>query len=215
MSDLSRISSTVVIQGLLDQMRSGDQDASRNLLNATMERLRSLAKKILADRPGVQRWEGIDDVLQNSAVRLWKALEKNHPATPKDYFRLAAAVIRRELIDLTRHYFGPRGLAANHAKSWGHESDRVASPVDLKSDNTHDPVKLKSWTEFHEYIEGLPDEERLLFDLLWYQSLTLSEAAEVMNSSERTVRRKWRSARLKLFNDLQDDGEAVNLNMPS
>ncbi len=42
-----------------------------------------------------------------------------------DYFRLAAATIRRELIDLSRRHFGPHGIGANHAKSWmqGHFVD--------------------------------------------------------------------------------------------
>ena len=172
-----------------------------------MERLRVLSRKILADIPGVERWEEIDDLVQNSSLRLWKALEKHHPPTPLDYFRLAAAVIRRELIDLSRRYFGPHGLATNQAKSWQQGSSAAASPVDLESNSTYDPVNLSNWTEFHEYVEKLPDEERTLFDLLWYQGLTLDEAAESVGSSERTVRRRWRLARVNLYRDLLATGE--------
>ena len=205
MPEHPQTSSTVVVQRLLDLLQAGDSEASRQLLEVTMERLRILSRKILADVPSVERWEEIDDLLQNSSLRLWKALEKHHPPTPLDYFRLAAAVIRRELIDLSRRYFGPQGMGANQAKSWQADSRSAASPIDHIDDSTYDPVKLSNWTEFHEYVENLPEAERTLFDLLWYQAMTLDEAAASIGSSERTVRRHWRLARVKLFQNLLAD----------
>lgn len=208
MAEQPQTTSTVVVQRLLDLLKAGDAEASRQLLDVTMERLRTLSRKILADIPGVERWEEIDDLVQNSSLRLWKALEKHHPPTPLDYFRLAAAVIRRELIDLSRRYFGPHGLAANQAKSWRQDSQSAATPIDLADNSTYDPVNLSNWTEFHEYVENLPDDERTLFDLLWYQGLTLDEAAESIGSSERTVRRHWQLARVNLYRTLIADGES-------
>lgn len=209
MAEIPQTSSTVIVQRLLDLLKSGDADASRQLLDVTMERLRILSAKILADIPGVARWEEIDDLVQNSSLRLWRALEKHHPPTPLDYFRLAAATIRRELIDLSRHYFGPQGIGANHAKSWlNSSSSNVAhEPV---GNSTFDPIKLSSWTEFHEYVEKLPEEERILFDLLWYEGLTLQEAADSIGMSERTVRRRWQLARVNLYRQLMDDGQREN-----
>lgn len=198
--------STVVVQRLLDRLQAGDEDASRQLLEVTLERLRILSRKILADIPAVERWEDIDDLVQNSSLRLWKALEKHHPPSPLDYFRLAAAVIRRELIDLSRRYFGPHGLATHQARSWQHGSQSADAPVEA-SNSTYDPVNLSNWTEFHEYVEKLPEEERTLFDLLWYQGMTLDEAAESIGTSERTVRRRWRVARVELYRDLLAAGE--------
>lgn len=207
MAEQPQTSSTVVVQRLLDLLKAGDSEASRRLLDVTMERLRVLARKIWADIPGVERWEEIDDLVQNSSLRLWKALEKHHPPTPLDYFRLAAAVIRRELIDLSRRYFGPQGLGANHARSWAQGNQSGAAMVDLMGNSTHDPVKLSDWTEFHEYVDVLPEDERTLFDLLWYQGMTLDEAAESIGSSERTVRRRWQLARVTLYRQLLADGE--------
>lgn len=206
MVELPQTSSTVAVQRLLDLLKAGDQHASSRLLEVTMERLRTLSRKILADIPSVARWEEIDDLVQNSSLRLWQALEKHHPPTPLDYFRLAAATIRRELIDLSRHYFGPQGIGANHPKSWlrEHGSRVLVEPV---GNSTFDPVKLGSWTEFHEYVDALPDEERTLFDLLWYEGLTLQEAADSMGTSERTLRRRWQLARVNLYRRLLDEGE--------
>lgn len=207
MAEQPLTSSTVVVQRLLDSLKAGDTEASRHLLDATMERLRLLSRKIWADIPGVERWEEVDDLVQNSSLRLWKALETHHPPTPLDYFRLAAAVIRRELIDLSRRHFGPQGLGANHAKSWARGIQSGAALVELMGNSTHDPVKLSNWTEFHEYVDVLPEDERTLFDLLWYQGLTLDEAAESIGSSERTVRRRWQLARVNLYRILFPDGE--------
>jgi RNA polymerase sigma-70 factor (ECF subfamily) len=193
---------------LLDQLKSGHPQASQQLIAVTLERLRLLAQKILADHPNLKRWEEIDDVVQNSSLRLWRALEKHHPPTPLDYFRLAAAVIRRELIDLSRRYFGPLGWGANQARSWPVDGSQNLSPIDRMSDSTYDPVKLGCWSEFHEQIENMPAEEQMLFDLLWYQGLTLDEAAEASGLSERTLRRRWRAARIQLHRALQSDDPA-------
>ncbi len=114
--------------------------------------------------------------------------------------------MRRELIDLSRHYFGPHGLAANQVAGANMVSDTTAaSPLDLLGDETAEPAKLSRWTEFHEYVESLPEEQRILFDLLWYQGLTLEEAARMTSMSERTMRRHWKSARIQLHEQLLDD----------
>ncbi len=139
-------------------------------------------------------------------IRLWKALDKHHPATPLDFYRLASMLIRRELIDMSRHHFGPEGIGANHALTGTKIASAGVSPVDLASDDTSDPGKLGDWTEFHEYVESLDDDQRILFDLLWYQGMTLAEAAELMGSSERTIRRRWKASRIALFRLLMEPG---------
>ncbi|MBL8798147.1 MAG: helix-turn-helix domain-containing protein, partial [Planctomycetia bacterium] len=40
------------------------------------------------------------------------------------------------------------------------------------------------------------------FDLLFYQGLSQAEAAALLNVSERTVKRRWQSARLQLHDAL-------------
>jgi RNA polymerase sigma factor (sigma-70 family) len=52
-------------------------------------------------------------------------------------------------------------------------------------------------------VERLPDEEREIFDLLWYQGLSQAEAAALLHVSERTIKRRWQAARLKLHEALQ------------
>jgi DNA-directed RNA polymerase specialized sigma24 family protein len=45
-------------------------------------------------------------------------------------------------------------------------------------------------------------EEREAFDLLFYQGLTQAEAATVLEVSERTIKRRWQAARLRLVQTL-------------
>ncbi len=197
--------STLIVQGLLDQLGAGNHEASKQLLEASMGRLRRLSERILAGIPGVSRWEEADDLLQNGSIRLWKALEKHHPPTPLDYYRLAAAVIRRELIDLSRHYFGPEGMGRNLARSWLQDGEEAVALAEASPDETYDPQRLGRWTEFHEYVDKLPDEERSLFDLIWYQGLTIGEAAGLLGLAERTARRRWKTARINLYRILLDE----------
>jgi RNA polymerase sigma-70 factor (ECF subfamily) len=48
-------------------------------------------------------------------------------------------------------------------------------------------------------VEHLPEQERQLVELLWYQGLEQQEVAKVLDVCERTVRRRWRSAKLRLY----------------
>jgi RNA polymerase sigma-70 factor (ECF subfamily) len=81
------------------------------------------------------------------------------------------------------------GLATNHDTNPG----ELPTP-----DPTNDPVKLADWTEFHQQVEQLPEELRQVFDLFWYGGLNTSEVAEQLRVSVRTVKRRWRDARLLL-----------------
>ena len=53
-------------------------------------------------------------------------------------------------------------------------------------------------------IEGLPDDEREVFDLIGIQGLTHGETAAVVGVSEKTVQRRLNRARLLLAERLAD-----------
>jgi RNA polymerase sigma-70 factor (ECF subfamily) len=162
---------------------------------------------MLKGYPNVRRWEQTDDVLQNATLRLHRTLQQLPVGTARDFFRLAALHIRRELLDLARHYYGPQGQGAHHA-TWGPDSSATSGddsgPL-ARADLSQEPSRLAAWGEFHEQIGTLPDEEREAFDLLWYQGLSQAEAAELLGVSERTVKRRWQAARLKLHEALRGE----------
>src|SRR5207247_1933012 len=94
------------LQRCLERMQQGDRTAARELLNHSCERLTRLAHLMLQNYPRLQRWEETGDVAQNAVVRLCRALETVTPPSLRDYYRLAALQIRRELLDLVRHHYG-------------------------------------------------------------------------------------------------------------
>jgi RNA polymerase sigma factor (sigma-70 family) len=192
------------IQGCIDRMRSGDASARDELLARAADRLTRLTRKMLRDFPGVHRWEQTDDVLQNAALRLCRALREVQPPTVADFFRLAAAQIRRELLDLARRYSGAQGLGAHHASIAGGGKGSADQPTagPNPADSTYDPDRLAAWSEFHCQVESLPVEEREAFDVLFYQGLSQAEAAAVLDVSERTIKRRWQAARLRLVQTL-------------
>lgn len=199
-------SQTVQIQACLDRLRAGDEAARAELLNLACERLRNLARSMLKGYPNVHRWEQTDDVLQNAVIRLHRTLGQMPVETSRDFFRLAALNIRRELLDLAKHYYGPLGQGKHHLTnaddpSASGDAAGRGDPADL----SHEPGRLAVWGEFHKQIEALPDEEREVFDLLWYQGLSQAEAAEILNVSERTIKRRWQAARLQLHDALKGE----------
>jgi RNA polymerase sigma-70 factor (ECF subfamily) len=193
---------SVQIQRWIDRLRAGDESAREGLLNCACERLTRLTRKMLHGYPRVRRWEQTDDVLQNALLRLYRSLEDVKPANAADFFRLAALNIRRELLDLAKHYYGPRGLGANYGSVAGGEGSQERAGADPAASSGDDPGRLAAWTEFHAQVERLPEEEREVFDLLWYQELPQAEAAALLNVSVRTIKRRWASARLKLHEAL-------------
>jgi RNA polymerase sigma-70 factor (ECF subfamily) len=175
---------------------TGDEVAVEALLRHSGDRLTSLTRRMLGDFPRVKRWADTDDVLQNALVRLLKALRDVKPETPRDFLALAATQIRRELIDLARHYYGPEGIGANHDSVAADDAHRAAR-LD-RADRRDEPATLAQWRELHQQIEALPEEEREVVGLLFYQGLSQAEAAELLNVSVRTVQRRWHVSLCKL-----------------
>jgi RNA polymerase sigma-70 factor (ECF subfamily) len=126
-------------------------------------------------------------------------LKDTTPQSVKHFLNLAALHIRRELIDLARHHNGPQGHGSHHDTG----KDQIESPILAAPQTTLNPSKLAQWSEFHEKVEALPSEEREIFNLLWYHDLPQSEAATLLNLSERTLQRRWQSARLKIFDAMK------------
>ena len=90
---------------------------------------------------------------------------------------------------------GSEGLNANH-KSIG---SRIYHSSFGGTDDTHEPIHLAAWAEFHVAVNALPDDERATFDLLWYQGLSQPRAAALLDLSERTIRRRWRTGRARVL----------------
>jgi RNA polymerase sigma-70 factor (ECF subfamily) len=189
------------LQHWLDRMHAGDEQARNQLFAHAGERLRQLTRRMLRRFPTLRRWEQTDDVLQNATLRLYRALADLRPESARHFYNLAAVQVRRELLDLARHHFGPQGQAAHHHTEGGEDSVLQQEP-----DDSEEPQTLEAWARFHEAVEALPEEEREVFNLLWYEGLDQPGAAAVLGVGLRTVKRRWQKARLLLFEALHGQG---------
>ena len=189
---------TAVIQRYLDAL-PGDGDAEpavRALLERAVGRLRLLCASLLyrsyprLTRPPVNL--ETDELLGGVVAALLTALRATRPPTVRQFFGLACRHMRWQLNDLARR-LDERPAAAALPESGG-----AAPPESTGSGLTPDGRRMLA------AIEGLPEDEREVFDLIRIQGLTRAEAAGVVGASEKTVQRRLNRARLLLAERLAD-----------
>ena len=185
---------TTQLQQLLDRVRNGDGAGRTALLELAYERLRLLARKMFhQDFPRLGNLHETDSILHEAVLRLFRALQEVQPVTVHDFLTFSAAQMRRVLLDMARRQ-GRRDRNIELSDSSG---SQMAARQDL-ADTSSDPSQLAQWSEFHQKVRELPDEQRKVVDLYWYQGLTQAETARVLGVHEKAVSRSWLSARLKL-----------------
>jgi RNA polymerase sigma-70 factor (ECF subfamily) len=172
----------------IQRLRQGDREARDALLACAGDRLLRLTRKMLR--------LSSDDAM----LRLYRSLDQIELEDARHFFHVAALQIRRELIDLARRYQGAYGMGRNLRLQPAKEETEAAR-LD-PAEQTYDPADLATWVEFHQRVEQLPEDDRDVFQLLWYGGLTPEEVAEALHVSARTVRRRWQSARLALHDVL-------------
>src|SRR5438045_3885869 len=87
----------------IERVRKNDDTARSELIGLTYDRLRRLTPTIL--HQDFQRLAGQHDltsIVDQGVLKLLDALKSVQPPTVADYFRFAAALIRRVLLDLAR-----------------------------------------------------------------------------------------------------------------
>jgi len=72
-----------------------------------------------------------------------------------------------------------------------------------------EPESLQEWVHFHSLVGKLPQEEREVFDAVYYGGATQQEVAGMLGVSDRTVKRRWRSAKILLGQALQGEWPAI------
>lgn len=191
------------IDACLSKLRAGEPGADELLIAHSCERLRRLARKQLSGFPLVKRWEDTDDVLQAALLRLHRSIQDVQPDSVKAYFGLAAIQIRRQLLDLARKHGGPQGIGNKHATNAADPDGDRGERYDVGG-RGEGPETLSRWTSFHETINDLPEAQRECFDLLFYHEMNQADAAELLGVDVRTVKRRWRDAKLALQEQLGD-----------
>jgi RNA polymerase sigma factor (sigma-70 family) len=176
----------------LERLAAGDLTARERIVELLADRLRILTRRMLARFPNVRRWDDTDDVFQNAALRLYRALGRPGE-TPRSVLALAAAELHRELLDLARRYAGPHSHASHHATNVirGAVGDALS-----RDEHVAEPDDdLDRWSRFQEAVAELPAGHREVFDLVWYLGADQRTIAKVLGCSPRTVKSRWREVR--------------------
>jgi RNA polymerase sigma-70 factor (ECF subfamily) len=189
---------TAVIQRYLDALPRDPnaEPAVRELLERAAGRLRLLCAALLhksyprLTRPPVNL--ETDELLGGVVAGLLAALQKTRPRTVRQFFTLAGQHMRWQLNDLARR------LDERPAAAALPETGVAAPPASTASGLTPDGRRMLG------AIDGLPEDEREVFDLVGLQGLTHAEAAGVVGVSEKTVQRRLNRARLLLAERLAD-----------
>src|SRR6516164_8969966 len=168
---------TAAIQRYLDAL-PGDRAAEpiiRELLERATRRLRLLCATLLhrsyprLTKPPLNL--ETDDLLDGVVAGLLTALRKVRPQTVRQFFALANQHMRWQLNDLAR-LLDEQPRAAPLA-----ESGVAAPPSSGNSILSHDARRML------QAIDGLPEDEREVFELVRIQGLLYAEAAEVIGVS--------------------------------
>jgi RNA polymerase sigma factor (sigma-70 family) len=191
---------TTQLHGWLDRLKAGDLAARDELLKSVGSRLERLARKMLGRFPGVRQWADTCDVQQNAVLRLLRALESVRPPSVRDFFGLAAEQMRRELLDMARQ--ASRARRAGMQPLAATDDTEVLAALDGPAP-TEDLDDLELWQRFHEMVHDLPAEEREVVSLVYYHGWSQPQVAELFGVNERTVRRRWRAACVRLQERLQ------------
>ncbi len=79
------------------------------------------------------------------------------------------------------------------------DSRAIDPPAEIESMD-----EIDRWTAFHEQVQKLPVWEREVVDLRFYQGWSQAEISELLQVSERQIRRHWVKACERLRETLQD-----------
>src|SRR5262249_11137136 len=166
-------------------LRRGDPAPRRELIGCAYQRLRRLARVILNESfPRLKSAPAAldtTDVANEAALGMYQVLAEIQPATPRDFFRLAAQRIRWLLLARAKQIDRTR-------------KELAENPPPTAADRPPDDDSTGVLEGLYGEIEALPDKEREVVDLLYFHGLSQSDTAAVLGVTERSVRRYWTAA---------------------
>lgn len=191
---------TKMLEVWLAELHKGNPTARQEILHHSQERLKHMVRLQFRLQPDLRRLEETDDILQKALIRLNKAMESVPPVSPQEYFGLASQQIRWVLLDLGKEM---GDLRKNDSIEFRMFSDKFL--FKKSKDPSASPESLLEWEHFHKTIQSLPNLERSLFDLLFYQGLTMDEASGILGIPIRSMKRHWRNAKIMLYGRLEGE----------
>lgn len=184
------------ITTLLAAAGAGDRGASDRLFEAVYAELRRIARRQRAASAPMATLSTTalvhEAYLKLSGEARWSVEDRRH------FFALAARAMRHVLVDHVRRR--GRLKRGGGALALDLEAEEIAAP-----DRGEELVALDEALGRLESVE--PDLAQLV-EWRFFAGLSVEEIAELTGVSDRTVKRRWRSARAFLYQDLASQGIA-------
>ena len=175
---------TTDLTQLLANVGAGDDTLRNELFTAVYRELRAIAARKMAGERG-------GHTLQATALvhEVWLKFGERTFANRNHFFAAAAEAMRQILVDSARR--------RSQLKRGG-EFERVDLPEEAIFSSQPDDQLL----QIHEALETLAAEDPLkaeIVKLRYFVGLKHQEIADALEINERTVRRHWEVARVRLF----------------
>lgn len=184
------------ITTLLAAAGAGDRGASDRLFEAVYAELRRIARRqraAAAPSATLSTTALVHEAyLKLSGEARWTVEDRRH------FFALAARAMRHVLVDHVRRR--GRLKRGGGALALDLEAEEIAAP-----DRGEELVALD---EALDRLESVEPELAQLVEWRFFAGLSVEEIAELVGVSDRTVKRRWRSARAFLYQDLSSQGIA-------
>ncbi|MEM6574812.1 MAG: ECF-type sigma factor [Pseudomonadota bacterium] len=175
---------------LLLAVGSGDRTAAEQLLPLVYQELRDLARARMSnEKPGQTLTPTA--LVHEVYLRLVKDSDAGF-ANRAHFFAAAAQAMRRILIEIAR-----RKKAVKHGGEWQRQP-----LTDVGAISTDQPQEILALDESLTRLEAADERMATVVKLHFFAGLSLTETAEAMQSSERSVSRLWRAARAWLYEDM-------------
>jgi RNA polymerase sigma factor (TIGR02999 family) len=180
------------LNNLWQAFSRGEASAREHLLALYYEEFRTIARRVLnGDNPYGQGRMHIQptDLVHEAAIRMIHS-EGLAAGDQSHFLALAARVMRLTLIDeVRRHKAAKRG---GDVMTLMTDFADAATELDIEDfDGTLDRLAL------------VDEEAARIVELRFYTGLTMPEIATNLDLSERTVHRRWQSARAWLLKEMQ------------
>ncbi len=183
---------------LLSAINAGDPGAKEALVPVVYAELRILAESYM-------RKERSGHTLQPTALvnEAWIRLADQSRVEWKGrahFFGIAAQAMRRILVDHHR-----RRTASRRG------GERAVTLIDDAADTFSDPLDLLALDEALDQLAEMDPRAARVVELRFFGGLSVEETAAVLDVSEPTVKRDWRSARAWLYGRLAGGSSAAGV----
>lgn len=177
---------------LIDAYRSGDPDALNRLATVLYPELKAMAFKRSRAGAGI----GATTLVHETFLKMLSG-GGLAPDDRAQFFALAATIMRQIIVDEIRYVTAGKRAGTN-----------VTLAETVIGDQAHDQAEFLLQVDAMLGVLELEDERLAkVFECRYFAGLTTAEAAEALQTSERSVERLWSRARKRIAELIDENSE--------